>query len=127
MQKLNEIIKSLDGKAVSSYTKLSGRYERHEIVYHIRNIYGGQFKYATVSVEIPCRRIFREQFFSQGDKTALTSYIMREFSLAAHLANDAMQQSESNVQKGFFLVYPFGNRALENSAVQVNEENIVIS
>ena len=127
MQKLNEIIKSLDGKAVSSYTKLSGRYERHEIVYHIRNIYGGQFKYATVSVEIPCRRIFREQFFSQGDKTALTSYIMREFSLAAHLANDAMQQSESNVQKGFFLVYPFGNRALANSAVQVDEENIVIS
>ena len=112
MQKLNEIIKSLDGKAVSSYTKLYGRYERNGIIYHILNVYGGQFKFATVSIEIPCGRIFENYKFDQTDKTALTSYIMREFSLAAHMANDAMQQSESNVQKGLFLVYKFGTRVL---------------
>ena len=104
MQKLNEIIKSLDGKAVSSYTKLYGRYERNGIVYHIRNVYGGQFKFATVSIEIPCEQIFENYRFDQNDKTALTSYIMREFSLAAHMANDAMQQSESNVQTSTFLI-----------------------
>jgi len=127
MQKLNEIIKSLDGKAVSSYTKLCGRYERNGIVYHIRNVYGGQFKFATVSVEIPCGRIFENYRFDQKDKTALTFCIMREFSLAAHMANDAMQQSESNVQKGLFLVYKFGTRVLSNSVVQLNNETITIS
>lgn len=127
MQKLNEIIKSLDGKAVSSYTKLYGRYERNGTVYHIRNVYGGQFKFATVSIEIPCGQIFENYRFDQNDKTALTSYIMREFSLAAHMANDAMQQSESNVQKGLFLVYKFGTRVLSNSVVQLNEETITIS
>ncbi len=127
MQKLNEIIKSLDGKAVSSYTKLYGRYERNGIVYHIRNVYGGQIKFATVSIEIPCGRIFENYKFDQTDKTALTSYIMREFSLAAHMANDAMQQSESNVQKGLFLVYKFGTRVLSNSVVQLNNETITIS
>ena len=127
MQKLNEIIKSLDGKAVSSYTKLCGRYERNGIVYHIRNVYGGQFKLATVSIEIPCGRIFENYRFDQNDKIALTSYLMREFSLAAHMANDAMQQSERNVQKGLFLVYKFGTRVLSNSAVQLNDETITIS
>lgn len=127
MQKLNEIIKSLDGKAVSSYTKLYGRYERNGIVYHIRNVYGGQFKFATVSIEIPCGRIFENYKFDQTDKTALTSYIMREFSLAAHVANDAMQQSESNIQKGLFLVYKFGTRVLSNSVVQINDDYVVIT
>ncbi len=127
MQKLNEIIKSLDGKAVSSYTKLYGRYERNGIVYHIRNVYGGQFKFATVSIEIPCGRIFENHRFDQNDKTALTSYIMREFSLAAHMANDTMQQSESNVQKGLFLVYKFGTRVLSNSVVKINDETTTIS
>ena len=127
MQKLNEIIKSLDGKAVSSYTKLCGRYDRNGIVYHIRNIYGGQFKYATVSIEIPCGRIFENYRFDQNDKTALTSFIMREFSIAAHMANDEMQQSESNVQKGLFLVYKFGTRVLSNSVVQINDDSVVIT
>lgn len=52
---------------------------------------------------------------------------MRDFSAAAHMANDAMQQSESNVQKGFFLVYQFGTRVLPNSAVQWNGESIALS
>lgn len=127
MQKLNEIIKSLDKKAVSAYTKLCGRYERGGIVYHIRHVYGGQFKYATVSIEIPSNRILRNCNYSLSDKTALTSHIMREFSIAAHMANDAMQQSETNVQKGVFLVYPFGNRVLQNSVVHLNNEAVTVT
>lgn len=127
MQKLNEIIKSLDGKAVSLYTKLYGRYERNSLAYHIRNVYGGQFKYATISVEIPGNLIIGENTFLPSDQIALTSHIMREFSLAAHMANDAMQQSESNVQKGFFLVYKFGTRVLDNSVVQITDDVIVIT
>ncbi len=127
MHKLNEIIKSLDGKAVSSYTKLCGRYERNGTVYHIRNVYGGQFKYAAVTIELPCCQIFGNYAFDSSDNIALTSHIMREFSAAAHMANDAMQQSESNVQKGFFLVYPFGTRVLSNSVVQWNGETIALS
>lgn len=127
MNNLYEIIKFLGGKCVSSYTKLCGRYERNGIVYHIRNIYGGQLKYATVSVEIPCNLIMGEYRFSPSDKTVLTSYIMREFSLAAHMANDVMQQSESNVQKGFFLVYRFGTRVLSNSVVQINDDYVFIT
>ena len=127
MQKLNEIIQSLDGKAVSSYTKLYGRYERNGLVYHIRNVYGGQIKYAAVSVEIPCQRLLGSYHVSRFDQTAFSAYVMREFSLAAHMANDAMQQSESNVQKGFFLVYSFGNRVLPNSVVEVVDDMISIS
>lgn len=127
MQKLNEIIQSLDGKAVSSYSKLYGRYERNGIVYHIRNVYGGQYKYAVISVEIPRHRMLGGCTFYPSDRTALTSYIMREFSVAAHMANDAMQQSESNVQKGFFLVYKFGSRVLPNSVVQLNDETVSIT
>ena len=52
---------------------------------------------------------------------------MREFSLAAYMANDAMQQSESNVQKGLFLVYKFGTRVLSNSVVQINDDSVVIT
>ena len=127
MQKLNEIIKSLDGKAVSSYTKLYGRYERNGIVYHIRNVYGGQIKNALVSVEIPRQRLFGEYVYDSSDKTAAAAYIMRDFSMAAHVANDTMQQSESNVQKGLFLVYKFGTRVLSNSVVQINDDSVVIT
>ena len=127
MQKLNEIIKSLDGKAVSSYTKLCGRYERNGVVYHIRNVYGGQFKHATVAIELPWRQLFGDYKYDCSDNIAMTSYVMREFAAAAHMANDAMQQSESNVQKGLFLVYKFGTRVLPNSAVRLNSENIILS
>ena len=127
IQKLNEIIKSLDKKAVSAYTKLCGRYERNGIVYHIRSIYGGQFKYATVSIEIPSDRILGNCECSLSNKTAMASHIMREFSIAAHMANDAMQQSETNVQKGFFLVYQFGSRVLPNSVAQVNNDIVTIT
>lgn len=127
MQKLNEIMKSLDKKAVSAYTKLCGRYERNGIVYHIRSVYGGQFKYAAVSIEIPSNRILENCKYSLSDKIAMASHIMREFSIAAHIANDAMQQSETNVQKGFFLVYQFGNRVLPNSVAQVNNDTITIN
>ena len=127
MQKLNEIIKSLDGKAVSSYTKLYGRYERNGIVYHIRNVYGGQIKNALVLVEIPRQRLFGEYVYDSSDKTAAAAYIMRDFSMAAHVANDTMQQSESNVQKGWFLVYPFGTRVLPNSVVQIHGDTVSIA
>ena len=65
--------------------------------------------------------------YSPSDKTAMASHIMREFSIAAHMANDAMQQSETNVQKGFFLVYQFGSRVLPNSVAQVNNDTVTIT
>lgn len=127
MQKLLDIIQSLDGKAVSFCTKLYGRYERNGILYHIRNVYGGQIKSATVSVEIPAARLLGDYNYGAGDSIPLTSHIMREFSVAAHMANDAMQQSEDNVQKGLFLVYKFGTRVLPVSAVRWEGDSVTVT
>lgn len=127
MQKLSEIIKTLDGKSVSTYTKLSGRYERNNIVYNFKNVYGGQFKYAQVNIEFPLMYMLGDYSYSDSDKVAISSFIMREFSVATHLANDVMQQSESNVQKGLFVVYKFGTRVLQNSVVQFGKDSVTVS
>ncbi len=127
MDELIKIIELLDGKNVSTYTKLYGRYERNGITYQIRNVYGGQTKNATVDIEIPIERLIGDCKYDPSSRIPLTAFIMREFSVAAHIANDTMQQSEANTQKGLFGVYKFGTRVLPNSAVQVNKDFVTIS
>ncbi len=126
MQRLSEIIQSLDGKAVSFYTKLYGRYERNGIVYNIRNVYGGQIKNADVEIEFSAEQLFGGYSYGTSDTTAVTNHIMREFSVAAHMANDAMQQSDSNMQKGLFLVYRYGSRVLPNSVVRYKRDTVSV-
>jgi len=127
MQRLNEIIQSLDGKGVSFYTKLYGRYERNGIVYNICNVCGGPIKYAEVEIEVPSEALFGGYSYGSADTTAITNHIMREFSVAAQMANGAMQQSEANVQKGLFLVYRYSSRVLPNSVVKIAHETVRIS
>ena len=112
MRNLIDKIQNLDGKSVNLYSKLFGRYEQDGIIYDIRNVYGGQFKYATVAIEISSVKLFGYNYFRDSDKIAISSHIMREFGVAAHIANDEMQQSDANVQKGFFLVYKFLNHSI---------------
>lgn len=127
MRNLIDKIQNLDGKSVNLYTKLFGRYEQDGIVYDIRNIYGGQFKYASVAIEIPCGDLFGGYTYRGSDKIAISSHIMREFAVAAHIANDEMQQSDTNAQKGFFLVYKFGNRVLNNSVVKLDGDTVTMT
>ena len=127
MQNLNEIIQNLDGKAVTLYSKLCGRFEKGGIVYHIRSVHGGQYKTAVVNIEIPCRRLWGNYVCPPHNHIPVCSHIMREFSIAAHIANSEMQQSEDNVQKGLFLVYNFGTRVLKNSVVSIQGDTIIIS
>ena len=127
MQNLNEIIQNLDGKAVTLYSKLCGRFEKGGIVYHIRSVHGGQYKTAVVNIEIPCRRLWGNYVCPPHNHIPVCSHIMREFSIAAHIANSEMQQSEDNVQKGLFLVYNFGTRVLKNSVISIQGDTIIIS
>ncbi len=127
MQKLNEIIKNLDGKPVSSYSGLKGIYERNGITYVISSVKGGQYKYASVDIK------FRRSAFLDGTEydaeeiIAACSHILREISLAACVANNEMQQSESNVQKGAFVPYRFGTRVLPSSAVKITEGEVIVA
>lgn len=127
MRNLIDKIQNLDGKSVNLYSKLFGRYEQDGIIYDIRNVYGGQFKYATVAIEISSVKLFGYNSFRDSDKIAISSHIMREFGVAAHIANDEMQQSDANVQKGFFLVYKFGNRVLNNSVVKLDRDTVTVT
>lgn len=122
MQKLCEIIDSLDGKQLSKYTALYGRYTREDIIYTITNVYGGQTKYCAVDLTFPASRLFGDYAVDRRDRIAASAYILREFSVCAHLANDAMAQSETKVEKGMFLPYRYGQRVLENSAVRFDED-----
>ncbi len=127
MQNLLEIIESIDGLAVSNYSKLCGRYERNGIVYNIRNVHGGQIKYAEVGIEYRVKELWDSRLYYPSDTTAIFSHILREFSVAVHLANDAMQLSDANTQKGLFLAYKCSNRILSNSAVHLNGNVITVS
>ena len=119
MQKLREMIDSLDAKPIRVCSRLSGRYEQGGIVYHIGGITGSEGKTADITVEIPTVRLWGGKTIAEADKTAASSHILREFAVAAYMANDEMQQSEDNVQKGCFLVYKFSQRVLANSVVTI--------
>lgn len=122
MQKLCEIIDSLDGKPLSKYTALYGHYTRDGIVYSITNVSGGQMKTCAVDLTFPASRLFGDYTVDRRDHIAACAYILREFSVCAHLANDAMAQSEAKVEKGMFLPYRYGQRVLANSAVRFDDD-----
>ena len=127
MQKLCEIIDSLDGKPLTKYTALYGRYTRDGIVYSITNIFGGQVKSGSVEVIFPMSRLFGDYPVSPRDRIAASAYLLREFSVCAALANDAMEQSEAKVEKGMFLPYRYGQRVLETSAVRWDDAAETVS
>ena len=127
MQKLAEIIDSLDGKPTTKYTSLYGHYRRDGIGYKISSIYGGQVKYCSAELVIPAARLFGDYCIGRQDVIAASAHILREFAVCTHLANDAMAQSEAKTEKGMFLVYRYGQRVLQNSAVRLDEENVTIS
>ncbi len=126
MQKLNEIIKILDGRPVASYSRLKGIYERNGIIYDIISVTGGQCKYASVNIRFN-RNMFLDTEELDGDSIiAAASHILRELSVASYLANTEMQQSESNAQKGAFIPYPFGTRVLPSSDVKITAREIIV-
>ena len=127
MQKLNEIIKSLDGKPVASYSKLKGIYERNGITYTISSVTGGQYRYASVDIKFGRRGFIDADILDDDSQIAACSHILIEFSVTAHMANNEMQQSEQNVQKGAFIPYCFGTRVLPGSAVKISERDITVS
>lgn len=127
MQKLAEIIDSIDGKPISKYTSLYGHYEKNSIGFRITNIYGRQIKYASVEIVFPNTLLFGDYNVGRQDEIAASAYILREFAVCTHLANDAMAQSEAKTEKGMFLVYLYGQRVLQNSAVRLNEETVTVS
>jgi len=127
MQKLNEIIKSLDGRPVASYSKLKGIYERNGITYAITSITGGQYKYALVDIVFDRGAFIDAEVLDNDSQIAACSHILIMLSVSVHMANSEMQQSESNVQKGVFIPYCFGTRALPSSAVKISERDITVS
>ncbi|MBR7101324.1 MAG: hypothetical protein IKC74_03450 [Clostridia bacterium] len=126
MQKLNEIIKSLDGRPVSSYSKLKGAYERNGVTYVISSVTGGQYRCASVDVKFDRSGFIDDEVLDDDSQIAVCSHILTEFSVSAYMANNEMQQSESNIQKGVFIPYCFGTRVLPSSAVKISERDITV-
>ena len=126
MQKLNEIIKSLDGRPVSSYSKLKGAYERNGVTYVISSVTGGQYRCASVDVKFDRSGFIDDEALDDDSQIAVCSHILTEFSISAYMANNEMQQSESNIQKGVFIPYCFGTRVLPSSAVKISERDITV-
>ena len=127
MQRLCEIIDSLDGKPLTKYTALYGHYTRGDILYSITNVFGGQVKSCSVELIFPVSRLFGDYPVAPQDRTAASAYLLREFSVCAALANTAMEQSESKVEKGMFLPYRYGQRVLETSAVHWDDAAETVS
>lgn len=127
MQKLCELIDSLDGKPLTKYTALYGHYTRGDIVYSISNIFGGQVKSCSVELIFPMFRLFGDYPVAPRDRIAASAYLLREFSVCAALANNAMEQSEAKVEKGMFLPYRYGQRVLETSAVRWDDAAETVS
>jgi len=126
MQRLKQIIDSLNEKPTGQYTRLYGTYERGGIAYSIRNVTGGQVKSCKTELKIPRDQLIGEAVIYPSDYTAAAFYIMQMFGVHAMLANDAMQQSEDNVQKGYFQVYRTGQRVLPGTFVHIDREYVSI-
>jgi len=127
MQKLNEIISTIDKKPVSKYVALGGVYEKDGLYYNITRVYGGQYKYADIEIKIPLVQISEDIRYSKSNEAAISSYMLREFSVCIHMSNSEMAQNESNVQKGSFMVYRFGSRVLPCSAVKMDNESLILT
>ena len=126
MQNLTTIIQDLDGLAVSNYSRLCGFYAKNGIQYHIQNIHGGQLKSADIELTFDIQRIYPYEY-EKWDEIPILAHILREFSVAIHLANDSMQQSEDKGQKGLFIGYGCSNRVLSHSSVHLQDSILRIS
>lgn len=127
MQKLIEIINSLDKKPTTKYSILYGQYFKNDITYSIKNIYGGQNKYCTLIITYPTSILFKKYHYSSTDNIPIRAYLLRSFSSSIYMVNAEMAQSEANVNKGFYIGTPCSQLVLDNSIVEINEENIHIS
>lgn len=124
MQRLREIIKTLNGKPVSKYACLCGRYTRDKIVFYIRNITGGQIKYCSVNISIPTKTLFHEYNYCNEDDVPAAYYLSKEFEVIARISNDEMAQNEANIEKGFFIAYSCGQKVIPNNSVKLTNEYI---
>jgi predicted ABC-class ATPase len=127
MQKLQEIIKSLDGNPVSNYTRLCRSYEQGDVKYIIKDIYGGQYKYCDVYIEIPITYFLGDYQLTSADFIPAAYFILREFSVCTHIANESMYQSEAKIQKGAFIFCKCGQRVLPNSNISINDDYVKLT
>ena len=124
---LSEKIKILDGKPVADYHRLCGIYTERGLEYHIRKISGGSTKYCHIDIGIPLDMLVGDYEIRASDRTAAASYILRDFIVAAHIANAELDQSESKIDKGFFMVYKFGQKVVPNSLIVIQNDKVILS
>ncbi len=125
MKQLQRKINDLDKQPIQKYGAITGRYTDADIVYNLRNVYGGVIKKCSVEIEIPKKRLY-EDVYRASDVTSISSYILRDFYMNVRIKNDDLQQSDLNKQKGFFCVYHTGQRVLSNNMVTVDSDVIRI-
>jgi len=124
---LSEKIKILDGKPIADYHRLCGIYTERGINYRIRKISGAGTKYCQIDIGIPLEMLVGGHEVRANDRTAAASYILRDFIVAAHIANEELNQSETKIDKGFFMVYKFGHKVVPNSLAVIQNEKITLS
>lgn len=126
LKQLQRKISDLDKQSIQKYGAITGRYmDAADIVYNLRNVYGGVIKKCSVEIEIPKKRLY-ENIYGTDDVMAISSYILRDFYANVKIKNDELQQSDLNKQKGFFCVYRTGQRVLSNNMVTVDSDVIRI-
>ena len=125
LKQLQNIISGLDNQPIQKYGSITGRYTDGDIVYYLRNVYGGAVKKCSVEIEIPKHRLY-DDIYKMSDIIAISSHILRVFYVHVRIKNNEMQQSESNKQKGYFYTYHFGQRVLPNTIVLIEDETIRI-
>lgn len=127
MKQLQRKINELDQQPVQKYSAITGRYTDTDtdVVYYLRNIYGGTIKKCSIEIEIPKVRLY-EQVYRTSDIIAVSAYILCDFYINVRVKNDELQQSDANKQKGFFYAYHTGMRVIPNNIVEIDRELIRI-
>ncbi len=126
MERLNEIIKSLDKKPISKYKQLYGRYIKNDMEFYIKNIYGSNIKYCTVELAVFKEKLLGKYVYKKEDYVSVCSYILRDFSVLTYMMNEKMNLTESNIQKGYFLAYKYSQKVLPTTIVRAEEDKIII-
>lgn len=125
MKQLQRKINELDQQPIQKYSAITGRYTDSDVVYYLRNVYGGTIKKCSIEIEIPKARLY-EQVYRTSDITAISAYILRDFYVNVRIKNDELQQSDANKQKGYFCVYHTGMRVIPNNIVEIDRDFIKI-
>ena len=79
LKQLQNIISGLDNQPIQKYGSITGRYTDGDIVYYLRNVYGGAVKKCSVEIEIPKHRLY-DDIYKMSDIIAISSHILRVFS-----------------------------------------------